>query len=54
MYRVHSILSNYPTDYLLCVAKTQTLDLTGLDEEDIAVLYALATHLRRKNREMKL
>ena len=36
------------TDYLLCVAKTQTLDLTGLDEEDIAVLYALATHLRRK------
>ena len=39
---------------LLCVAKTQTLDLTGLDEEDIAVLYALATHLRRKNREMKL
>ena len=42
------------TDYLLCVAKTQTLDLTGLDEEDIAVLYALATHLRRKNREMKL
>ena len=42
------------TDYLLCVAKTQTLDLTGLDEEDITVLYALATHLRRKNREMKL
>ena len=42
------------TDYLLCVAKTQTLDLTGLDEEDIAVLYALATYLRRKNREMKL
>ena len=41
------------TDYLLCVAKTQTLDLTGL-EEDIAVLYALATYLRRKNREMKL
>ena len=38
----------------MCVAKTQTLDLTGLDEEDIAVLYALATHLRRKNREMKL
>ena len=36
------------TDYLLCVA------ITGLDEEDIAVLYALATHLRRKNREMKL
>ena len=60
MYRVRSILSNYPTifkvstDYLLCVAKTQTLDLTGLDEEDITVLYALATHLRRKNREMKL
>ena len=46
--------SSVSTDYLLCVAKTQTLDLTGLDEEDIGVLYALATHLRRKNREMKL
>ena len=36
------------------IFKVSTLDLTGLDEEDIAVLYALATHLRRKNREMKL
>ena len=48
-----STIFKVSTDYLLCVAKTQTLDLTGLDE-DIAVLYALATHLRRKNREMKL
>ena len=49
-----SVIFKVSTDYLLCVAKTQTLDLTGLDEEDIAVLYALATYLRRKNREMKL
>ena len=41
------------TDYLLCVAKTQTLDLTVLHGEEIGFLYALATRLRRRKRQMK-
>ena len=42
------------TDYLLVCCKNADVGINSLDEEDIAVLYALATHLRRKNREMKL
>ena len=37
------------TDYLLCVEQTATLDISGLTEEDIQHLYALANHLKRKN-----
>lgn len=38
------------TDYLLCVTKTQTFSLDGLNEKDIALLYTVASHLREKNK----
>lgn len=37
------------TDYLLNVNTSATLDLTGLNEQDIEVLYYMAAHLRNKN-----
>lgn len=37
------------TDYLLGVEKTSTMDLSGLDEADIEMLYTLAEHLKTKN-----
>ncbi len=36
-------------DYLLCIEKRQTLDISGLTEEDISIIYRLTTHLRNKN-----
>ena len=42
------------TQYIIELSEIFKVSTTGLDEEDITVLYALATHLRRKNREMKL
>ncbi len=37
------------TDYLLCVPKTQSIDLSGLTEDDISIIYQLVLHLRNKN-----
>lgn len=37
------------TDYLLCVRRTQALNLDGLTDEDITMLYSLSQHLRAKN-----
>ena len=36
------------TDYLLCLDKHETIDVTGLDNHDIALLRALADSLRSK------
>jgi len=36
------------TDYLLGLEKTETLDISGLDSEDVAFLRALAERLRKK------
>ena len=36
------------TDYLLCLDKHETIDVTGLDNHDIALLRALADSLRNK------
>ena len=36
------------TDYLLGISKTETIDVTGLDESDISHLRALADSLRNK------
>lgn len=36
-------------DYLLCIEKRQTLDISGLTEDDISIVYRLTTHLRNKN-----
>lgn len=38
------------TDYLLGVEKTSTIDLTGLTEQDIEIIYTLAEYLKNKNR----
>lgn len=37
------------TDYLLDIAKDNVVDVTGLSEEDIAVVRTVAEALKRKN-----
>ena len=39
------------TDYLLGLKETPTMDISGLTDKDIAIVYALVTHLRVLNRE---
>ena len=36
------------TDLLLCVEHTQTLDVTGLSDEEIDILYRLVEHFRKR------
>ena len=38
------------TDYLLGLDRRETIDIAGLSEKDVAMLQALAKHLREKNR----
>lgn len=38
------------TDYLLGVEKTSTIDISGLTEKDIEMVYTLAEYLKTKNR----
>ena len=38
------------TDYLLGVEKTSTIDISGLSEQDIEMIYTLAEYLKSKNR----
>ena len=35
------------TDYLLGVEKSSTIDVSGLNEQDIQLLYQIITHLKR-------
>ena len=37
------------TDYLLGISNDKVLDVSGLDEEDIAVLSSMVSLLRKKN-----
>ena len=39
------------TDYLLGVEKTSTIDLIGLTEKDIEMIYKLVEYLKSKNRQ---
>ena len=36
------------TDYLLCVDATSTIDVSGLTEADVDLLYAIVKHLRNR------
>lgn len=38
-----------PTDYLLGIDKRETIDISGLSQDDIAIMRALADSLRRKD-----
>ena len=37
------------TDYLLGVSRTATISLSGLTEEDIALVYRIVLHLQKNN-----
>ena len=39
------------TDYLLGLDKRETIDVSGIDKEDVAIMRALAESLRKKNTE---
>lgn len=40
---------NVSTDYILGVNKTATINITGLNDSDIDVVYQLIRHLKDKN-----
>lgn len=42
-------LFSVSTDYLLGVEKTSTIDITGLSEKDVEIIYTLVEHLKTKN-----
>lgn len=37
------------TDYLLGIMKTSSIDVSGLDDKDIEIIYRLVEHLKSKN-----
>ena len=44
-----SSIFSVSTDYLLGVEKTSTINVTGLTDKDIEMLYSLAEYLKSKN-----
>lgn len=42
-------LFSVSTDYLLGVEKTSTIDIAGLTEKDVQMIYSLVEHLKAKN-----
>ncbi len=44
-----SSIFSVSTDYLLGVEKTSTIDVSGLTETDIEMIYKLADYLKSKN-----
>lgn len=44
-----STLFKVSTDYLLCVDSTSCVNVKGLTEDDVKMVYALISHLRSKN-----
>lgn len=42
-------LFSVSTDYLLGVENTSTIDISGLSEKDIQIIYSLVAHLKNKN-----
>lgn len=43
-------LFSVSTDYLLGVDKTSTIDISGLTEKDIEIIYSLVEHLKDINK----
>ena len=48
-----SLIYKVSTDYLLGQDKQLTLDISGLEQEDIDIVYQLVQHLRKINTEEK-
>lgn len=44
-------LFSVSTDYLLGIEKTSTIDISGLSEKDIQIVYSLVSHLKNKNQK---
>lgn len=42
------------TDYLLGLDKKETLDISGIDKNDVALLRALADSLRQKEKQIQI
>ena len=42
-------LFSVSTDYLLGVEKTSTIDIAGLTEKDVEIIYSLVEHFKAKN-----
>ncbi len=47
-----SLIFHVSTDYLLGVERSSTLDISGLREDDVHLLYNVVEHLKRKNLEI--
>lgn len=41
------------TDYLLGLDTSATINISGLDEKDVQLIYGLVAHLKQKNKERK-
>lgn len=48
-----SALFKVSTDYLLCVDNTSSINVSGLNEDDITIVHTLVEHLRKLNNEIK-
>lgn len=46
-------LFSVSTDYLLGLNQNSSLDVSGLDTEQIRILYGLAEHFRKEQRELE-
>lgn len=44
-------LFHVSTDYLLGLSSTTAIDISGLTEKDVQIVYALISHLRNKNED---
>ena len=42
-------LFNVSADYILCLSDAKSISISGLTDEDVAVVHALVNHLRSKN-----
>ncbi len=47
-----ALIFHVSTDYLLGVERSSTLDISGLREDDVHLLYNVVEHLKRKNLEI--
>lgn len=43
-----SSIFNVSTDYLLGLKQNECIDVSGLDDSDIMIIYELANHLRKR------
>lgn len=43
-------LFHVSTDFLLCMPQNKTVDVSGLTDEDVKVVYPLILHLKNKNK----